>query len=61
MLFTSLTVQVVMIVTLAKLKVIYAQEQKNMLVVINKVPFMTILTTAVVTAILTPLMIGIFY
>ena len=41
-----------MIVTLAKLNVIYAQEQKNMLVVINKVPFTTILTTVVVTAIL---------
>ena len=52
MLFTSLIVQVVMIVTLEKLSVIYAQEQKNMLVVMKEVPFMTILRTAVVTAIL---------
>ena len=41
-----------MIVTLEKLSVIYAQEQKNMLVVIKEVPFTTILRTAVVTAIL---------
>ena len=40
----GLIVQVVTIVTLAKLKVIYAQEQKNVLVVIKKVPFTTILT-----------------
>ena len=52
MLFTSLIVQVVMIVTLEKLSVIYAQEQKNMLVVMKEVPFMTILRTAVITAIL---------
>ena len=52
MLFTSLIVQVVMIVTLEKLNVIYAQEQKNMLVVMKEVPFMTILRTAVITAIL---------
>ena len=52
MLFTSLIVQVVMIVTLEKLSVIYAQEQKNMLVVIKEVPFTTISRTAVVTAIL---------
>ena len=41
-----------MIVTLEKLSVIYAQEQKNMLVVIKEVPFTTISRTAVVTAIL---------
>ena len=35
MLFTSLIVQVVIIVTLEKLSVIYAQEQKNMLVVMK--------------------------
>ena len=52
MLFTSLIVQVVMIVTLEKLSVIYAQEQKNMLVVMKEVPFITILRTAVITAIL---------
>ena len=52
MLFTSLIVQVVMIVTLEKLSVIYAQEQKNMLVMMKEVPFMTILRTAVITAIL---------
>ena len=52
MLFTSLIVQVVMIVTLEKLSVIYAQEPKNMLVVMKEVPFMTILRTAVITAIL---------
>ena len=50
MLFTSLIVHVVMIVTLEKLSVIYAQEQKNMLVVMKEVPFMTILRTAVITA-----------
>ena len=52
MLFTSLIVQVVMLVTLTKLNVIYAQEQKNIPVVIKKVPFTTILATAVITAIL---------
>ena len=41
-----------MIVTLERLRVIYAQEQKNMLVVIKEVPFTTISRTAVVTAIL---------
>ena len=45
MLFTSLIAQVVM----TKLSVIYAQEQKNMPVVIKKVPFTTLLTTAVTT------------
>ena len=46
MLFSSL---IVMIVPLEKLNVIYAQEQKNMPVVIKKVSFTTILTTAVIT------------
>ena len=41
-----------MIVIMEKLNVIYAQEQKNMLVVIKEVPFTTILRTAVITAIL---------
>ena len=41
-----------MIVTLERLRVIYAQEQKNMLLVIKEVPFTTISRTAVVTAIL---------
>ena len=45
MLFTSLIVQVVMIVTLEKLNVIYAQERKNMLAVMKEAPFMTILRT----------------
>ena len=44
-------VQVLVVVTLAKLNVIYAQEQKNMLVVTKEVPFATILTTAVFTGI----------
>ena len=35
-----------MIVTLEKLSVIYAQEQKNMLVVMKEVPFTTLLRTA---------------
>ena len=39
-----------MIVTLEKRNGTYAQKQKNMHVVIRKVPFMTILTTAVITA-----------
>ena len=52
MLFTSLIVQVVMIVKLEKLNVTYAQERKNMLAVMKEVPFMTILRTAVITAIL---------
>ena len=46
MLFSSL---IVMIVPLEKLNVIYAQEQKNMPVVIKKVLFTAILTTAVIT------------
>ena len=50
MLFTSLTDQVVMIATLEKLNVIYAQEQRSMPVVIKKVPFTTIFTTTVITA-----------
>ena len=50
MLFASLIVQVIMIDTLEKLSVIYAQEQKNMLVVMKEVPFMTILRNAVITA-----------
>ena len=45
-------IQFVMIVTFVKLNIIYAQEQKNMPVVIKKVPFTTILTTAVITAVL---------
>ena len=52
MLFTSLIVQVVMIDTLEKLSVIYAQEQKNMLVVMKERSFTTTLKTAVITAIL---------
>ena len=50
--FTSLIVQVVIIVTLEKPNAIYAQEQKNMSVVIKEVPFTTVLGTAVVAAIL---------
>ena len=49
MLFTSLIVQVVMIVTLEKLNVTYAQEQNNTLVVIKKVLFTTTLTSVVIT------------
>ena len=41
-----------MIVTLAKLNRTYAQEQKNMPVVIKKVSITTTLTTAVITTIL---------
>ena len=52
MLFTSLIVQVVMIVTLEKLNIIYAQERMNMLAVMKEVPFMTMLRTAVITGIL---------
>ena len=52
MLFTSLIVQLVMIIALEKLSLIYAQEQKNMLVAMKKVPFTTILRTVVNTAIL---------
>ena len=52
MLFTSLIVQVAMIVTLEKLNVIYAQERKNMLVVMKDVQFMTILRTAAITTIM---------
>ena len=37
MLFTSLIVQLVMIITLEKLNLIYAQEPKNMLLVIKEV------------------------
>ena len=48
----TVIVQVVMMVTLAKLNVIYVKEQKNMPVVIKKMSFMTILTTGVITAIL---------
>ena len=40
-----------MMVTLEKLSAIDAQEQKNMLVVMKKVPSTTILRTAVTTAI----------
>ena len=50
MLFISLIVQVVIIVTLEKLNVIYAQGQKNMLVVMKEVPFTAILRVAVVKA-----------
>ena len=49
---TSLIVQVVMIVTLEKLNVIYVKEQKSMSAVMKEVPFMTTLTTAVITFIL---------
>ena len=35
---------------MARLNVTYTKEQKNMPVVIKKVPFTTILTTAVITA-----------
>ena len=52
MLFTTLIVHVVIIVKLEKLNVIYVQEQKSMLLVMKEVPFMTILRTAVFTAIL---------
>ena len=52
MLFISLIVQVVMTVTLVKLNVIYAQEHKNMPVVIKKRPFTIILAAVVITAIL---------
>ena len=38
-----------MIATLEKLNVIYAQEQKNMPLVIKKVPFATTLRTEVIT------------
>ena len=38
-----------MIATLEKLNVIYAQEQKNMPLVIKKVPFTTTLTNEVIT------------
>ena len=51
MFFTSLIVQFVMMVTLEKLSAIYAQEQKNMLVVMKEVPSRTILRTTVTTAI----------
>ena len=50
MLFISLIVQVVIIVTLEKLNVIYAQGQKNMLVVMKEAPFTAILRVAVVKA-----------
>ena len=52
MLLTSFIVQVVIIVTLEKLSKIYAQEQKSMIVVMKEVPFMIILRTVVITAIL---------
>ena len=52
MLLTSFIVQVAIIVTLEKLSKIYAQEQKNMIVVMKEVPFMIILRTVVITAIL---------
>ena len=45
-------IQFVMIVTFAKVNIIYAQEQKNMPVVIKKVSFTTTLATAVITAVL---------
>ena len=45
-------IQFVMIVTFVKLNIIYAQEQKNMPVVIKKVSFTTILATAAITAVL---------
>ena len=37
-------------VTLEKLSVIYAQEQKNMLVVMKEVPFTTLLRTAAINS-----------
>ena len=49
---TSLIFQVVMIATSEKPNVIYAQEQKKILVVIKEKPFTTILGNAVVAAIL---------
>ena len=49
---TSLIFQVVMIVTSEKPNVIYAQEQKKILVVIKEKPFTTILGNAAVAAIL---------
>ena len=52
MLLTSFIAQVVIIVTLEKLRKIYAQEQKSMIVVMKEVPFMIILRTVVITAIL---------
>ena len=52
MLLTSFVAQVVIIVTLEKLRKIYAQEQKSMIVVMKEVPFMIILRTVVITAIL---------
>ena len=45
-------IQFVMIVTFAKVNIIYAQEQKNMPVVIKKMSFTTTLATAVITAVL---------
>ena len=52
MLLTSFIAQVVIIVTLEKLRKIYAQEQKSMIAVMKEVPFMIILRTVVITAIL---------
>ena len=52
MLLTTSIVHFVIIFKLEKLNVIYAQEQKSMLLVMKEVPFMTILRTAVITAIL---------
>ena len=39
-----------MIVTLEKLSVIYAQEQKNILVVMKEVPFTNLLRTAAINS-----------
>ena len=50
MLFISLKVQVVMIIILAKRKVIYTQEQMSMHVVTEKVPFTTISIIVAITA-----------
>ena len=52
MLLTTSIVHFVIIFKLEKLNVIYAQEQKSMLLVMKEVPFMTILRTAVITTIL---------
>ena len=45
-------IQFVMIVTFAKVNIIYEQEQKNMPAVIKKMSFTTTLEIAVITAVL---------
>ena len=49
--FIILIIQVFIITTLAKLNVIYRQEKKNILVITKKLPFTTILTTAIIKVI----------